>query len=156
MPWGYKQLEAVYSNYFFYLALLFALLCVWIVEKRKWGLSVLVCAVGCDCSVPNVSQSSLSFCCPQYPWNKLQVYMVHSQSSMPFKMFHVHALFSVEAICTQRRKRASERHFKPYRAFSLWMRHREALMKQRNHPTNFSEGLCRVYIVQVHCQQLIQ
>lgn len=156
MLWGYTQLQAVFSNYFFYRALPFALLWIWIVEKRIWGPSVLVCAVDCDCCVPKVSQSSLSFCCPQYPWNKLQVYMVHSQSSIPFKMFHVHGLFSVEATCTQRRERASERHFMPYRAFLLWICHREALMKQRNHPTNFSEGLCRMYTVQVHCQQSIQ
>lgn len=42
--------------------------------------------------------------------------MVHPQTSIPFKMFYVHAPFSVEAVCTQRREGASESHFTPYRA----------------------------------------
>lgn len=63
-----------------------------------------------------VRAASVSFCHPQYPCNKLQVYMVHPQTSIPFKMFYVHAPFSVEAVCTQRRERASESHFTPYRA----------------------------------------
>lgn len=82
--------------------------------------------------------------------------MVHPQTSIPFKMFYVHAPFSVEAVCTQRREGASESHFTPYRALCSEMAQGGPNETKRKNPTKFSEGFCRMYIMQVHFQQFIQ